>query len=84
LDVRNPDEWQDGHIDGADHLPAYEIIGGKMPEHPNGANPLAVVCGTGYRSSVVSSVLRARGLQNVVNVVGGMSAWNEAGLPVTR
>jgi hydroxyacylglutathione hydrolase len=84
LDVRNPDEWQDGHIDGADHLPAYEIIGGKMPEHLNGANPLAVVCGTGYRSSVASSVLRARGLKDVVNVVGGMSAWNEAGLPVTR
>jgi hydroxyacylglutathione hydrolase len=84
LDVRNPDEWKDGHIEGANHLPAYEIIGGETPKDERRTKPLAVICGSGYRSSVASSVLMARGLRNVVNVTGGMSAWNDAGLPTTR
>jgi hydroxyacylglutathione hydrolase len=82
LDARNPDEWKDGHIEGADHLPAYEIIGGEMPSDEGRTKPLAVICGSGYRSSVASSVLMARGLKDVVNIDGGMSAWNDAGLPV--
>ena len=46
--------------------------------------PVAVVCGSGYRSSVSSSLLASRGYKNIANVLGGMSAWKRAGLPTTE
>jgi len=79
LDVRQPAEWADGHIRGAQF-----ITGAEVPERlseVSTAKPLAVVCGSGYRSAVISSYLRARGHEDVRSVVGGMSAWNNAGLP---
>ncbi|MHB8509237.1 MAG: rhodanese-like domain-containing protein [Candidatus Dormibacteria bacterium] len=43
---------------------------------------VAVVCGSGYRSSAASSLLRRAG-HNVLNVSGGMTAWDNAGYPTT-
>jgi hydroxyacylglutathione hydrolase len=81
LDVRQPQEWAQGHIKGARH-----ITGAKLPhrfqEVPREV-PVAVICGSGYRSSVSSSLLAHRGYKNIINVLGGMSAWRRAGLPVT-
>ncbi|MGH2700103.1 MAG: MBL fold metallo-hydrolase [Actinomycetota bacterium] len=82
LDVRQPVEWAQGHIPDARF-----ITGAEVPERLNELStnePLAVVCGSGYRSSVISSLLRARGHEDVVNVIGGMSAWRNAGLPVEK
>lgn len=76
LDVRTEAEWEDGHIDTASHLPASEITDGAMPEGMAGDTPIAVICGTGYRSSVASSLLQARGMDNLVTVQGGMEAWD--------
>lgn len=80
LDVRQPAEWDDGHISGARF-----ITGAELPERIgelDTSEPLAVICGSGYRSAVISSLLRARGHEGVRNVIGGMSAWSNAGLPV--
>jgi hydroxyacylglutathione hydrolase len=45
---------------------------------------VAVTFGSGYRSSVAASLLAHRGLPDVVNVAGGMSAWNNTGYPVEQ
>jgi hydroxyacylglutathione hydrolase len=45
--------------------------------------PIAVVCGSGYRSSVAASVLRRAGFDHVTNVSGSMTAWDQAHLPTT-
>ena len=45
---------------------------------------LIVVCGSGYRSSITSSLLQQRGYQEVWNTLGGMTAWQEAGLPMVQ
>lgn len=83
LDVRSDDEWAGGHIAGAAHRFAGEIVQGA--EAPiDDAPQVAVVCGSGYRSSVASSLLQARGSHNVINVTGGMDAWDEAKLPTTQ
>jgi hydroxyacylglutathione hydrolase len=83
LDVRADDEWAEGHIPGAVHRFAGELAqGAAVPV--NGAMDIAVVCGSGYRSSVVASLLQQRGHRNLINVTGGMTAWNEAGLPTTQ
>lgn len=79
LDVRGDDEWRGGHIAGATHRFAGEIIQGAVPPLPDD-QPTAIVCGSGYRASVVASILEGRGYGNLANVIGGMEAWEAAGL----
>lgn len=79
LDVRTDSEWNAGHIENAQH-----IHGGTLPERLEEVprdQPIAVICGSGYRASIASSFLQRAGCDNVTNVLGGMSAWNAAGLP---
>ena len=82
VDVRDPSEWDDGHIEGALHLPMFEAVGrrAEIPEH----RPVAVVCAGGLRSSTVLSALQRQGVANLHNVTGGMAAWVKAGYGVTR
>lgn len=80
LDVRQPNEWQAGHVPGARY-----ITGAELPDRlgeVRDIRPLAVTCGSGYRSSVAASLLAHHGHPEVVNVAGGMAAWNNAGYPV--
>ncbi len=53
------------------------------PDHfgLNPERPVAAVCGSGYRSSIATSLLKERGFKEAWNIVGGMTAWKEAGLP---
>ncbi len=79
LDVRTDDEYRGGHIEGARHL-----MGGWLPDRVGELptdRPLATICATGYRSTVAASVLQRAGFQDVINVAGGMTAWQRAGLP---
>jgi len=80
LDVRRPMEWQSGHIARAMHLPLNDLPRRAAELSPRG--PVAVVCAGGYRSSIATSLLEQGGLRRLTNVVGGMSAWSTAGLPV--
>ncbi|HZU67256.1 MAG TPA: rhodanese-like domain-containing protein [Ktedonobacteraceae bacterium] len=77
LDVRDPNEWQEGHIKGAVHIPYYDIEQ-RLPAL-NPAQPVAVVCGSGQRSTIACSLLQRHGFTQLFNVVGGMEAWDEAG-----
>ena len=79
LDVRQPAEWHDGHIPGAHHISGSELPS-KLEDLPDNA-PIAVYCGSGYRSAVASSLLMKNGYKNVHNVIGGFSAWQAAELP---
>lgn len=82
LDVRQPAEWESGHIPGA-----RWITGGELPSRlgeVDGDGPLAVTCGSGYRSSVAASLLARHGRREVVNVAGGLAAWTNAGYPTTK
>ena len=78
LDVRQPGEWNSGHVPGAYHVPGGELIHrhGEVPRN----RPVAVYCGSGYRSSVAVSLLKAEGHTDVHNVLGGFQAWNRLGL----
>jgi rhodanese-related sulfurtransferase len=82
IDVREPFEWLEGHIEGALHLPMMEAAG-RASEVP-GNRPKAVVCAGGLRSSTVISALKRLGLTDWYNVTGGMTAWVKAGHPVSH
>ena len=82
LDVRESTEWHAAHIDGA-HLQSHRLLPQRIGDLPYSRDtPIAVICHSGARSSIASSVLRHHGFTNVSNVTGGMMAWRKAGLPV--
>ena len=78
LDVREDDEWEAGHAEGALHIPMGEVPQ-RLDELPEGV--LHVVCRGGGRSLRVAQWLQGNGY-DVVNVEGGMGAWAEEGKPM--
>jgi rhodanese-related sulfurtransferase len=78
IDVREPEEWEAGRIDGALHIPLSEL-NGRIDEIDQ-SRPLVAVCRSGARSGRVAEALRAHGY-DAQNLDGGMQAWAEAGLP---
>lgn len=74
VDVRTPAEWKAGHIDGSLNIPLNKLSK-RLEELPRNRE-LAVICRTGYRSSVATSMLANAGFQHLIDVVGGMEAWN--------
>lgn len=84
LDVREPSEWESGHIAGAVQC-SFKQLEERLPTLPLQADqPLAVVCAGGFRSSTAISILLRHGFRDLRNTTGGMDAWNAAGLPTTR
>ena len=81
LDVRQPDEFRQGHIAGATLIPLDDLRG-RMGELPNGRQ-IVVVCRSGARSGVATSWLKAAGY-DAVNLSGGMIAWRQAGQTISR
>lgn len=79
LDVRDPDEWEAGHIEGAMHLPLYDVE--QRLGELDAAWPLAVICGSGQRSAIAAAILLRHGFSSIFNVTGGMQVWEEASLP---
>jgi rhodanese-related sulfurtransferase len=76
LDVREPHEWEAGHIEGAPHIPLADVSAryGEIPPDTE----VVVVCRRGGRSARVVSWLVRNGY-DVVNLSGGMGAWSDAG-----
>jgi len=79
LDVRRAPEWDAGHIDRATWWP-LDNFKVSPPEIDQGA-AIAVHCKSGYRSMIASSLLQRAGFRQVLNVVGGFDAWQQAKLP---
>ncbi|MEV8327177.1 rhodanese-like domain-containing protein [Kitasatospora sp. NPDC056731] len=82
LDVRERGEFTAGHAPGALHLPLIALAAREpLPPEADGRLVLAI-CHSGNRSARAAQLLAERGVE-VLNVVGGMAAWAQAGLPVT-
>jgi rhodanese-related sulfurtransferase len=79
IDVREIEEWDAGHIAESQHMPLASL-GGHMKE-VSGVGCILVICRTGSRSSRAAEVLRASGI-DARNVLGGVQAWKQAGLPL--
>jgi len=75
LDVRTPSEWKSHHIEGARHVPLASLAR-QIPDLPND-RPIVVICGSGYRSSIASSLLKAKGYKEIANLSGGMETYEE-------
>lgn len=80
LDVRERDEYAAGHVPEAVHIPLGELAArvGELPSK----GLIVAYCGHGERSGTAVSILERAGRTEVVNLDGGMGAWEESGLPV--
>ena len=84
IDVRDKDEWDDGHIPAATHMSRGTIefdIEEKVPD-PNAM--IICHCGGGGRSALAADSLQKMGYKNVRSMAGGFKAWKAAGLPSTK
>jgi len=75
LDVREPAEFERGHLPGAINVPLYQV-GRKVPYlMPNRRMPLLVCCGSGARSLPAVQVLSVMGYTNLYNLEKGIETW---------
>ena len=92
IDVREPSEFETGHIPGAINIPRG-VLEFQVDAHPAVANvsdpalshkerPIVVVCRTGGRAALSAVNLQRLGFADVRSIAGGVLAWGEAGLPL--
>jgi len=77
LDVREPDEYQQGAIPGALHIPRGNLesnIEGRVPDH---SVPIIIQCASGVRSAFAAKTLTEMGYTDVVSVIGGFNRWKD-------
>ena len=82
VDVREPWEYERGHVPGARNVVLSSILGN--PGAHKFRDRSIFVCEVGERSAVASEMAVALGVQDVVNFRGGTKAWRDAGLPMEK
>jgi hydroxyacylglutathione hydrolase len=80
LDDRGENEWNAGHIKGAQHIYVGHIKE-KITDIPKD-KPVAMFCNVGHRAGLGASILLREGCREVYNVLGSMTAWKAAGYPI--
>jgi rhodanese-related sulfurtransferase len=83
VDVRTPEEFAAGHVPGAKNLPIQELAGRMSELDSYKSGDVYVICQVGGRSARASEQLATAGFK-AVNVDGGTSAWEQAGLPIEK
>jgi len=84
IDVRDPDEYRDGHIEEATNISRGFLEFRIASTAGDPATPVVLYCQTGLRSMLAAKALHDLGYQNVVNLQGGYQKWAQSGLPVVK
>jgi len=84
LDVRENKEYQSGHILNSIHIPQSALAKRITELEKYKSRPIIVGCRSGSRSSFACGLLKKQGFENVYNLSGGVMAWQNASLPLTR
>lgn len=84
IDVREDNEWDSAHAEGASHMGRGVIERDIEKAIPDKDAELILYCGGGYRSALAADNLQRMGYTNVFSMAGGWRAWNDAGAPVVQ
>ena len=84
IDVRDPGEWQEGHIPGTKNFSRGTVELEIEEAAPDLSTPIITHCGGGGRSALAAESLQHMGYTNVKSMAGGFKAWKAAGLPTTK
>jgi rhodanese-related sulfurtransferase len=82
IDVREDNEWERGHAEGAAHMGRGIIERDVETAFPDHASELILYCGGGYRSALAADNLQRMGYTNVFSLAGGWKAWKDADAPI--
>jgi len=82
VDVREQDEWDEGHIAGAIHVPRGHLESRIERLAPDTSRPVVVYCSAGNRSAFAAKTLTDLGYEDVVSLAGGFTDWKRNGFPV--
>ena len=83
VDVRLREEWDEGHLPGAVHLPRNNLESRVEALVPDKERPLVVYCESGSRSAFATKALHELGYEHAVNLAGGFADWKRNGFPFT-
>ncbi|GAB4170199.1 MAG: rhodanese-like domain-containing protein [Rhodocyclaceae bacterium] len=83
VDVREQDEFVRGHIPNSRHIPLTQFDKRIDELDKFKSRPVIINCQSGHRSHSACGALRKRGFEKVFSLEGGVSAWEQAGLPLT-
>jgi sulfur-carrier protein adenylyltransferase/sulfurtransferase len=81
LDIREQDEWDEGQIPGAIHIPRGNLESRVENAAPDHAKPIVVYCAAGNRSAFAAKTLAELGYENVSSLSGGYTDWKRNGFP---
>ncbi len=84
IDVRDPDEHRDGHIEGSTNISRGFLEFRVGTVAPDPSTPVVLYCQTGLRSVLAAKALKDLGYQTVINLQGGYQKWAQSGLPTVR
>jgi adenylyltransferase/sulfurtransferase len=82
VDVREQDEWDEGHIPGAVHVPRGHLESRIERLAPDPVRPVLLYCSVGNRSAFAAKTLTELGYEDVVSLAGGFTDWKRNGFPV--
>lgn len=84
LDVREDNEYRDGHIVNSLHIPVGYLNDRMKELEKYKDKPIIVSCRSGQRSSTACATLKKQGFESVYNLSGGVMAWKNDNLPLTK
>jgi molybdopterin/thiamine biosynthesis adenylyltransferase/rhodanese-related sulfurtransferase len=84
IDVREKNEWDEGYIPGAIHVPKGYIEQRIEEVVPDKAKKVVLYCAGGVRSMYAGLTLKQMGFENVISMAGGFGQWKNSGLPVVE
>ena len=84
IDCREQEEWNEGHIPGATLLPLSDFQNTFETVLKDKNKKVIIQCRSGKRSMNACMFLLSKGFQDLVNVEGGILAWNEAGFEIKK
>jgi molybdopterin/thiamine biosynthesis adenylyltransferase/rhodanese-related sulfurtransferase len=82
LDVREQNEWDEGHIPGAVHIPRGNLESRIERAAPDPARPVLIYCSVGNRSAFAAKTLSELGYEEITSLAGGFTDWKRNGFPV--
>jgi molybdopterin/thiamine biosynthesis adenylyltransferase/rhodanese-related sulfurtransferase len=82
LDVREDDEWGEGHLPGAVHVPRGYLESRVEQVAPKRDRPILVYCAGGARSAFAAKSLAELGYEDVTSLAGGFTDWKRSGYPI--
>jgi rhodanese-related sulfurtransferase len=84
VDIRSVEEYKTGHIANSKHLPLAELDGGISKLRLDARKPVILVCLSGSRANTAVGKFKKAGFDELACMEGGISAWNQAGLPLIK